>query len=271
MAPARPFLKWAGGKSQLLQSFAEHYPTDFNRYFEPFIGGGAVFFDLTNKRESLRATISDSNGDLVNCYLTVRDHVETLIRRLKRYKNEPDYFYAVRARDSQKLDQIERAARVIYLNKTCFNGLYRVNRSGQFNVPFGKYKNPCIVNETNLRAVSEILRDVEIRRCSFDQIEPSIGRNDFIYLDPPYLPLSQTSSFTAYTDTAFNLSDQERLADFARAIDRQGAHFMLSNSDTPQIADLYSGFNLVRLYATRAINCKGSQRGPITELLIKNY
>ena len=268
---ASPFLKWAGGKGQLLKIFEEHYPQRFGHYFEPFIGGGAVFFSLGARHPKLRASISDFNGELVNCYQVVRNHVDELITELSSHQNDPDYYYAMRARDTNSLSEIERASRLIYLNKTCFNGLYRVNRSGQFNVPFGKYKNPRIVNETNLRNASKLLQRTHIGCGGFEAVLSRTKSGDFVYLDPPYQPISTTSNFTSYTARAFSIEDQERLRDFCRELDRKGCMFMLSNSDNELIENLYSEFSTHRILASRAINCKGNRRGRITELLIRNY
>jgi len=266
-----PFLKWAGGKGQLLKQFEPYYPDRFARYFEPFIGGGAVFFSMAAKQQDLRATISDCNFELINCYQVIQNHVDELCFALREHLNDADHYYRVRAMDVSALNPISRAARLIYLNKTCFNGLYRVNRSGKFNVPFGKYKNPRIVDDTNLRNVSRLLQRTDIRHSNFDESLEQARKGDFVYLDPPYQPLSTTSNFTSYTATSFSSADQERLADTFRKLSNRGCLVMLSNSDTELIEDLYRGFNLHRVMATRAINCKGNSRGRISELLITNY
>ncbi|MGH9549393.1 MAG: DNA adenine methylase [Terriglobales bacterium] len=269
--PAAPFLKWAGGKGQLLKHFDKHYPPQFERYFEPFIGGGAVFFSFAAEHADLSATISDCNAELINCYKVVRDCVDDLIEALKEHKNESAHYYIVRSQDVSRLTKVQRAARLIYLNRTCFNGLYRVNRSGQFNVPFGKYKNPRIVNEENLHMASQVLQRTTILNCPFSEIRNKVAVGDFVYLDPPYQPISTTSNFTGYTAGSFTLKDQEKLAQFVRELDRRGAYFMLSNSDNEQIEELYQRFQIHRVDAARAINCKGNRRGRISELLIRNY
>ncbi|HEY9775750.1 MAG TPA: DNA adenine methylase [Planktothrix sp.] len=268
---ASPFLKWAGGKGQLLRQFEAYYPAKMGRYLEPFIGGGAVFFDMAAKNDELSATISDANPDLINCYSVVRDHVEELIEALKKHRNDKHYYYSVRSQDARTLCNIERAARLIYLNKTCFNGLYRVNRSGQFNVPFGKYKNPKIADEANLRLVSQVLQRATIQCGPFERILEQTRAGDFVYLDPPYQPISATSSFTSYTARAFGAKDQERLSEFVKQLDKRGCYVMVSNSDNQFIEEIYSGFHIHRVSANRAINCKASGRGRITELLITNY
>lgn len=262
-----PFLKWAGGKGQLLQSFSPFFPKSFKRYFEPFVGGGAVFFHLLPPR----AMLSDLNSELINCYATIRDDVESVIEALRKHRNDKHYFYDVRTLDPSELSNAERAARLIFLNKTCFNGLYRVNSKGQFNVPFGKYKSPKICDATNLRAVSAALRTVFIAPGPFEIILKHAGKDDFVYLDPPYQPISKTSNFTSYTKTSFRAEDQARLAEMMKTLTRRGCKVMLSNSDNPYIRDLYRDFKIVTLKATRAINCKGDKRGHVNELLILNY
>lgn len=268
---AGPFLKWAGGKGQLLRIFEPFYPQRFGRYFEPFIGGGAVFFSLGARHPGFTASISDYNSELVNCYQVVKKDVEKLIAALRSHQNDSEYYYHMRALDLNSLNSIERASRLIYLNKTCFNGLYRVNRSGQFNVPFGKYKNPRIVDEINLRNASRLLQKTKIHCASFEEIVPATAAGDFVYLDPPYQPLSTTANFTSYTARSFSTEDQTRLRDFCRELDKRGCLFMLSNSDNELIEELYQGFKIERVMATRAINCKGNRRGRISELLIRNY
>ena len=262
-----PLLKWAGGKSQLLSTFDNLFPRSFNRYFEPFLGGGAVFFHLLPER----ATLSDLNHELINCYQVVRDDVDRLIELLRRHKNDKAYYYKVRAWDSRKLEPLERAARLIFLNKTCFNGLYRVNSQGQFNVPFGRYKNPKLCDEPNLHAVSQALSSVELRCAPFEEVLRQAKKGDFVYLDPPYQPISPTSNFTGYTKDAFAFEDQKRLCKAAQVLNRRGCRFMLSNSDNEFIRELYQEFQIVTVQANRAINCRADRRGRISELLIMNY
>ncbi len=268
---AYPFLKWAGGKSQLLGQFETMFPKAFNGYLEPFIGGGAVLFHLLNKNPDRAATLSDSNEDLINCYRCVRDEVEDVIDALKKHRNDIHHFYKIRAQDVKKLSNAERAARLIFLNKTCFNGLYRVNRKGQFNVPFGRYKNPKICDEQNLRTVSRALTYVQLYCKPFDSVLERAAKGDFVYFDPPYQPLTNTSNFTSYTSKAFAISDQQRLADVFKALSDRGCHVMLSNSDNEIIRDLYREFRIEEVMASRAINSNPQKRGKITELLILNY
>lgn len=266
-----PFLKWAGGKSQLLSSFDRHFPDKFNRYFEPFLGGGAVFFHLYNTRPPFTAFLSDYNEELVNAYQIVREEMDALSESLSRHKNESDYFYEVRSQDVSALSPVERASRLIYLNKTCFNGLYRVNSKGQFNVPFGSYKNPRMCDPDNLRAVSEALTRADIACGGFESIVKRARKGDLVYFDPPYQPISTTSSFTGYTKTSFTGKDQERLADVARQLKRKGCHVILSNSDNDFIRDLYPEFTIHTVLASRAINCRGERRGKVSELLITSH
>ena len=266
---ARPFVKWAGGKGQLLVQMAPFFPPyhAYRRYFEPFLGGGAVFFHL----QPSIAFLSDTNEELINAFRIVRDHVEELIQSLRKHRNEAGYYYQVRAQDPKTLSPVERASRFIFLNKTCYNGLYRVNRKGRFNVPFGRYKNPKILDEENLRSASIALRSAHLEVKDFEEALTIAERGDFIYLDPPYHPLSATSSFTSYTSSGFGEDQQRRLASVYRDLDQRGALLMLSNSDTPLIRELYHDFRIIELQANRAINSRGDRRGPVTELLTLNY
>lgn len=266
---AKPFIKWAGGKSQLLPSMAPFFPpkAQISRYFEPFLGGGAVFFHLQHPRSFL----SDSNASLVELYDIVKNHVEELIKALKVHRNEHDYFYEIRSQDPAKLSAIRRAARFIFLNKTCFNGLYRVNGKGEFNVPFGKYKNPAICDADGLRAASMALKHATITNADYQSVLDKARPTDFIYLDPPYHPLSKTSSFTSYTSDKFGEGEQKELANVYRELANRGCFVMLSNSDTPLIREIYKDFHIYEIQASRAINSKPEGRGKITELLIINY
>ena len=266
-----PILKWAGGKSQLLVSLNPLIPDNFKRYFEPFVGGGAMFFNLVGDRAGLSAYLSDYNSELINCYQAVRENVESVIKALKKHRNESDYFYRVRSIDPASLSSVERAARLIYLNKTCFNGLYRVNRQGQFTVPFGSYKNPRTCDESNLRLASQALQKVHLKSAHFSQVLRHARRGDFVYFDPPYQPLSATSNFTSYTSRCFGEEDQRQLAEIVRQLDKRGCSVMLSNSDNRFIRELYSDFRIETVWASRAINCKGNRRGRISELVILNY
>jgi len=269
-----PFLKWAGGKGQLLRQYEAFFPDKFNNYLEPFVGGGAVFFHLYSTgrlNNGKRIILIDSNDELVNCYRVIKENVERLIGFLNnsKFKNIEKIYYKIRKQEPA--DKVERAARTIYLNKTCFNGLYRVNSRGKFNVPFGKYKNPMICNADNLRAVSIALKNVEILCDDFTACLEFAKRGDFVYFDPPYQPLNKTSSFTSYTKEPFNGDNQKRLAELYYKLDKRGCKIMLSNSDTRFIAKLYSGFKIKKVLAKRAINCKASGRGEINELVILNY
>jgi len=266
---AKPFVKWAGGKRKLISSFAPHFPSlqQTRRYFEPFLGGGAVFFHLQHPCSFL----SDSNEELVELYMVVRDRVEDLIESLRKHRNEEGYYYEVRSQRPKMLTSIESASRFIFLNKTCYNGLYRVNSKRQFNVPFGRYKRPLICDTEGLRAASLALQKAQIFSADFESAVSEARERDFIYFDPPYHPLSETSSFTSYTAGKFDTSEQERLARVYRDLDHRGCYVMLSNSDTPLIRELYAHFQIIEVQANRAINSKSDGRGKITELLIINY
>jgi DNA adenine methylase len=267
----RPFLKWVGGKSQLLPELRRRLPRQFGRYFEPFIGGGALFFNLQPRR----AYISDINPELINAYQVVQHSVEELISDLSQHVYEKEYFYRVRALDHSadflESSKVARASRLIFLNKTCFNGLYRVNSKGLFNTPFGKYTNPTILDSDNLRACSAALADIDIQQAPFDALEALVGKNDFVYFDPPYVPLSVTANYTGYTRDGFDLDMQRRLYELCCRLDARGAYFMLSNSSAPFVVQLYQRFNLEFVDAARAINSKGSKRGPVAEVMVTNY
>lgn len=267
----RPFLKWAGGKGRLLPDLLVRVPKDFGRYFEPFLGGGAFFFGLN----PATAALSDVNRELVNAYEVVRDNVESLISHLSEHKANRRYFYKVRKLDRRPdfwtFSQVERASRFIYLNKTCFNGLCRVNSEGFFNVPYGMYKNPKILDEENLRACSEVLQGVKIRHASYVDTLTETKRGDFVYLDPPYVPLSATSSFTSYSQDGFAFEDQMALASMCREIHERGVQFMLTNSDTQVVLDLYQGFEIERINSPRSVSADGGKRKPVKDILVRNY
>ena len=270
------FLKWAGGKGQLLEQFKPLFPKKFERYIEPFLGSGAIFFYIIQKFEPKEIIISDVNEELINTYEIIRDNAERLIVELKQHKEYhmaegKKYYLAIRATDPNNLPNLERAARFIYLNKTCFNGLYRVNSKGQFNVPMGSYKNPEIVNEEKLRLVSKLLKGVTIKVMSFEKVLNLAKKEDFIYLDPPYYPLKKGKSFTTYTKDVFLEEEQKNLADMFNKLDKKGCYVMLSNSDTKFIKDLYSEHNINFVQATRMINCNGDKRGKINEVVVTNY
>jgi DNA adenine methylase len=260
----RPFLKWAGGKGQLIQQYQSHFPTGFKTYYEPFLGGGAIFFHLLPHR----AVLMDINPELVNVYRCVRDSVEALIDQLQTHQqlHNRDYYYQVRSTPGNTA--IERAARLIYLNRTCFNGLYRENSKGQFNVPMGNYKTPRICHPDLLYAVSHSLRHAEVTVGSFDAVLQHADSQDFVYFDPPYYPISLTSRFTSYSRYSFTAEDQIRLRNTFVALARRGVKVMLSNSDCPFIRDLYQGFTIHTISATRSINSNIQKRGKITEVLV---
>lgn len=270
----KPFVKWVGGKRQLLPEIEKRLPRKINTYFEPFIGGGAVMWSLDKSRLN-SIVINDYNSELANLYEVVKKDVFALVEDLKMHENTSEYYYEMRKLDRsdafQKLSPVQRASRFIYLNKTGYNGLYRVNSKGQNNVPFGRYKNPNIVDSSNLVACSAFLNDVKILNGDFESIKDMIGKDDFVYLDPPYVPLTATSNFTGYTKNGFDADMQVRLRDFCNYIDEKGANFMLSNSSAPMIYDLYKSYNIHEVMANRAVNCKASGRGKIKELLITNY
>jgi DNA adenine methylase len=269
--PAHPFLKWAGGKTQLLDRLMERVPFDFGAYYEPCVGSGALFFELATQGRLKRAYLSDSNKALMDAFLAVRDEVEDVIVALKRHRHEEKYYYRLRAADPEKLPLHQRAARMIYLNKTCYNGLYRENKQGQFNVPFGRYKNPTICDEDNLRAVSAVLQGVRVERRHFLTAVRRAQPGDFVYFDPPYHPRSRTSSFTAFDRHGFNIGDQCILRNVFAELAQRGVYVMLTNSNTRLIRELYVGFNIDRVFTSRSISSKGSGRGKISDLIIRSY
>jgi DNA adenine methylase len=264
-----PIVKWAGGKGSLLTQFAAYFPEagSYNRYFEPFLGGAAVFFHL----QPAISYLFDLNRNLIEVYTVVRDCVGELIEALSEHYNDRDYFYSVRAQDVTQLSEVQRTARFIFLNRTCYNGLYRENRQGQFNVPFGKYKNPTICDEPGLRAASQALRNAHLNVSDFEIVAELAQANDLIYFDPPYAPLSVTSSFTSYTSEGFKVEDQRRLANIFRMLDQHGCLLMLSNSSAPLIYELYGEFNIHEIMARRNINSQAAKRGAIKELLVTNF
>lgn len=271
----QPFLKWAGGKRQLLPKIRELIPRKYKIYFEPFVGAGAVLFEL----QPQTALINDANEELVNCYKVIKNQPANLIATARAHPINAKHFYHLRSQDRdpglKTLTTVERAARIIYLNKTCFNGLFRVNSRGQFNVPFGKYTDPTIVSEVVIKAVSQYLNkaSVQISNDDFEDALEGAGRGDFVYLDPPYDPLSDTSSFTGYDLTSFGREEQRRLKDVCDELHRKGCKLLLSNSATPFIRRLYSDkskYTMVEVGANRNINSVGTGRGKISELLIFN-
>ena len=273
----KPFVKWAGGKRQLITSLEGHLPKKFGTYFEPFLGGGALLFHLLNQSPNLKCNISDLNSDLILAYITIRDKVEQLVESLERHSgkysaDKIEYYYSVR--ESAPKNQIEKVSRLLFLNKTCFNGLYRVNSKGQFNVPLGRYTNPSIVNRENLISVSKILQsqNIAIRCQDFEAILDEAKKDDFVYFDPPYQPVSKTANFTSYTKCEFTYDDLKRLANVCQKLDKKDCKVLLSNSNTKEVKKLFSSkWKVVEVSANRAINSNSKKRTGHTELLIKNY
>lgn len=252
-----PFLKWAGGKTQLLPKLRKLYPKSFSKYYEPFIGGGAVFFDL----KPTHYLISDSNPELINVYKTIASQPDLVIEKLKNMENTESFFYNIRSETFDNLSNIEAAARTIYLNRTCFNGLYRVNKQGHFNVPYGKYKNPNFVQEDKLQTASKLLKFRSIRCMSFEKLmDMGITRNDFIFFDPPYIPLDGYADFKRYTKEQFHIDSQERLADLFKYYAAKGTKLILTNSNAEEVFKLYKGFDYLVIDSKRNINSKGSKR-----------
>jgi DNA adenine methylase len=300
----KPFLKWAGGKTQLLEQFRLLFPKELNgkgiikNYYEPFLGGGAVFFWVAQNCKIENFHINEFNPEIYICYHVLKKDAEDLIKELtlmkKKYldldKNKREVFYYKKRGQYNKTKNefnlkkynkklwIQKAALTIFLNKTCFNGLYRVNAKGEFNVPFGRYKNPEIFNVANLRAISKLLQKAKLTNADFSIVENKLKSSSFVYFDPPYRPLNQTSNFNAYANTGFDDTEQKRLANTFRYLDNRGAKIMLSNSDPKNFNSnddffdkLYKGYNIVRVEAKRRINSNSSKRGNIKELVIKNY
>jgi DNA adenine methylase len=264
----RPFLKWAGGKTRLLAALRRSMPVrPFKRYFEPFMGGGAFFFDLAPGS----AVLSDSNAELINCYKVVRDSPEELIRALLKLRVSERRFYELRALDPANLTGLDRAARLTYLNKTCFNGLYRVNKLGQFNTPYGRRENVSLTDVANLRAASTLLQRAKLRCVDYEVVLESAEAGDFVYLDPPYLPVGKYSDFNRYTKESFYEADHEKLAHVFDELDSKGCYVLLSNSFHKKIAALYSRYNQRTVKMPRFVNCRGEGRGSVDELLISNY
>ena len=296
MEIVRPFVKWAGGKGSLLSQLTNFYPFELNngiinKYVEPFVGGGAVLIDILQKYDVKEAYAFDINKDLINCYNVIKNDVESLIQELDKKEKEylklemddrQTYFYDVRKEyNSYKLDEkinIKRASEFIFLNRTCFNGLYRVNKAGEFNVPCGKYKNPTICDFKNLRNLSSLIKDVTFQYGDYTASCKYIDSNTFVYFDPPYRPLSVTSGFTSYTKEDFNDDNQKELANYYRDLSAKNAKLMLSNSnpkntnkDDNFFEEIYKGFNINEVSAKRMINANSKGRGEISELLITNY
>ena len=275
-ADVKPVLKWAGGKRQLLEpilAFVERaFPDQIEKYYEPFAGGGAVFFALVARGKFKRARLSDKNEDLIRVYSALRDDAHTVIHELEKLcqvRLSEDSYYKVRASRPTKV--AARAARMLYLNRTGYNGLYRVNRSGEFNVPYGRYKKPNILDPGRLLATAGALQGVELAVEDFEQSCKGAKRGDFVYFDPPYVPVSKTSSFAAYHSVAFDLSEHQRLAKTFDRLTKKGVAALLSNSDTPETRQLYAAFDTHTVHAKRAINSNGARRGTVTELLVRAH
>lgn len=267
------FVKWAGGKKQLLEQFKPFFPKEIKRYFEPFVGGGAVaFYLLKTHPEIEKIFLSDINEELITTYYIIKNHLEELIKLLKEYKKKhnKEFYYEIRSQDVKTLNKVQIATRFIYLNKTCFNGLYRVNSKGGFNVPIGSYKNPLICPEEDLREISKFLQKDDTRVRQFYEVLKEAKKGDFIYFDPPYYPLNK-SSFTTYTKDNFLDKEQAHLAEVFKELDKKGCKVMLSNNDAPFIKELYKDFHINIVKATRMINCDATKRGKINELVVTNY
>lgn len=269
----KPVVKWAGGKTKVIGQLSRYIPQEFKNYHEPFVGGGAMFFHLVHEliKKNAVAFLSDMVEELINLYQVIKKDVDSLIEESKKHRYEKNYYYEVRSLDPNNMTKVERASRMLFLNKTCFNGLYRVNRKGRFNVSFGDYKDPVIVDEAALSNASRAFRYAEIFHGDVELVLKNAQKGDFIYLDPPYVPLSATSDFTQYTPGSFNAYDHERLKDIFEGLEAKGCYVMLSNSNTDFVARLYSGYNIKTISASRAINSNTKKRGAIKELLILSY
>jgi DNA adenine methylase len=274
----RPFVKWVGGKRQLMQDLENNFPKQFTTYHEPFLGGGAVMFNLLTKKPQLSCNVSDFNSDLILAYVTIRDKLRKLIESLENHsknyhKDSAEYYYEIRKQEPKQ--QIEKVSRLLFLNKTCFNGLYRVNKKGQFNVPLGRYTNPNIVNKENLTAVSNILQSKKIKiSCrDFEAVLDDTKKGDLVYFDPPYQPVSSTANFTSYTHRDFTEDDLERLADLGDQLNSKGCHVLLSNSNSKIVKDFFSKkyWKISSINANRAINSNAQKRTGHKEIIIKNY
>lgn len=269
-----PVVKWVGGKRQLLPEIRPLIPHEFTQYAELFVGGGALLFDLKPEK----AIINDLNKDLIETYEVIRDSLDELLAELKKFKNTSECYYRVREQDRDlkvfsKLTKVQRAARLLFLNKTCFNGLYRVNQAGEFNTPFGAYKNPNFVNEDNLRAVSAYFSEADITLMSVDYAEAAtqLPAGAFVYLDPPYDPVAPTSNFTGYQSNGFNRDNQRELKELCDRLNAKGIKFLLSNSATPFIQELYSDYTITIVEARRSVNADARKRGAVEEVLVRNY
>ena len=274
----KPFVKWAGGKRQLIPEIEKHLPEKFSSYFEPFLGGGALLFHLLSENENLKGYVSDLNSDLILAYVTIRDNLNGLLKSLQKhsdnyFSDSKSYYYSVR--ESNPKSQIEKVSRLLFMNRTCFNGLYRVNSKGKFNVPLGRYSNPNIVQEENLRSVNQFLNHnkIIIKCQDFSSTVEKVKKGDFVYFDPPYQPVSKTANFTSYTNGNFGLNDLKRLAKVSNQLAKKGVNVLLSNSSSKQVRDLFSSrhWEIIKIEANRAINSDSNKRTGHSELLIKNY
>ncbi|HPR99405.1 MAG TPA: DNA adenine methylase [Candidatus Woesebacteria bacterium] len=278
---AKPFVKWVGGKGKLIPDLEKIFPKKFNNYFEPFVGGGALFFYLTQSRSIPSASINDINPKLIIAYNEIKNNPKKLILLLKKielkYKKlsqekQKIFFYEMREKyNKNNLDKLNTTAYLIFINKTCFNGMYRENSKGEYNIPFGDQKNPTICDEENILAVSKCLKNTEITNLSFEKAVNKCKKGDFVYFDPPYYPINTTSNFTGYSKSTFGQKQQEKLADVFKKLAKRGCFVMLSNSNTTFIKDLYKNFHINYLDAARSINSKGSKRGKIKEIVVTNY
>lgn len=275
----KPIVKWAGGKTRLLGELLTRVPTTMRAYAEPFSGGAALFFAVASERAGVakgrrtfeKAFLADQNEDLIACYRATRDEVDALVEALGKYHYDKKLFYETRELDPRSMSDVERGARFIFLNRTCFNGLWRVNSRGQFNVPFGRYTNPRILDEKGLRAASVLLQGVDLRVADFTAVTALLGAGDFVYFDPPYVPASKTADFTAYSSIGFGDKDQQRLVDEFRALKKKGVLALLSNADTPGTRELYKEFSTHVVHAPRAINSDSTKRGDTPELLVASW
>lgn len=273
----RPFVKWVGGKRQLLDEIKKYVPSKYSTYYEPFLGGGALFLD----EQPDKAIVNDYNCELINAYIVIKNDVHKLIKLLEIHSknNSEDYFYEIREIDRSdeysNLTDVEKAARLIYLNKTCYNGLYRVNQAGHFNTPYGRYKNPDIINEPTLKALNRYFnsKDIQFRTGDFEDAVKNIRKGAFVYFDPPYAPASNTANFTGYTDSGFGEAEQIRLKKLCDKLNERGVKFLLSNSKVPFILDLYSESDYIieTVEVKRPINSNPKKRGEVEEVLIRNY
>ena len=272
VARARPFLKWAGGKRAIVPRLLELLPPVIETYYEPFLGGGALFFALVARGVRFeKAVLADQNEELVNCYQVVRDDVKRVIAALRKHENTEHHYYRVREADPSSLGPAEQAARLIFLNRTGYNGLYRVNSKGRFNVPFGRYKKPRLDDAERLETASRALKKARIDHRDFEKTVKNAGDRDFVYFDPPYVPLSLTANFTAYGQAGFAMDEQQRLADLLRRLGRANVPALLSNSDCAATRTLYAGLDLGVVSVRRAINSVASGRGPVAEVLVRSF